>query len=113
LLFNAADALGGQGEIRLRAERYQALPADLVLAPAPAPQYVAIHVQDAGQGIAPEILPRIFEPFFTTKALSTRHGTGLGLTMVYEIAKELGFGLQVESAVGQGTVFTLLLPVPP
>jgi signal transduction histidine kinase len=56
-------------------------------------------------------LPRVFEPFFTTKAFSTKRGTGLGLTMVYEIARETGLGLRVESAPGQGSTFTILLPV--
>ena len=81
------------------------------MVPADAPLFVYISVQDSGCGIAPEILPRIFEPFFTTKAFSTRRGTGLGLSMVYEIAKEMGFGLKVESVPGKGSTFTVLLPV--
>ena len=68
-------------------------------------------VQDFGCGIPPENLPRIFEPFFTTKALSTRRGTGLGLSMVYELANKMEAGLAVESVVDQGTTFTLILPV--
>ena len=56
-------------------------------------------------------MARIFEPFFTTKALSTRRGTGLGLSMVYEISKEMGFGLTVDSIQGKGSTFTILLPV--
>ena len=86
------------------------LPPHLVLVPADAPRFVYLSVRDSGCGIAPEILPRIFEPFFTTKAFSTRRGTGLGLSMVYEIAKEMGFGLKVESAPGQGSTFTVILP---
>jgi two-component system NtrC family sensor kinase len=54
---------------------------------------------------------RIFEPFFTTKALSARRGTGLGLSMVYELAKRMEAGLAVESLVDEGSVFTLILPV--
>jgi signal transduction histidine kinase len=71
-----------------------------------------ISVLDQGGGIAPEIKSRIFEPFFTTKAMSTRRGTGLGLSMVYELAKKMGAGLAVQSVVGQGSDFTLILPVP-
>ena len=56
-------------------------------------------------------MPRIFEPFFTTKAMSERRGTGLGLSMVYELAKKLGAGIAVESVVDQGSTFTLILPV--
>jgi signal transduction histidine kinase len=81
------------------------------LAPATAAAYVSISVQDFGSGIAPEIMPRIFEPFFTTKALSARRGTGLGLSMVYELAKKLAAGLAVQSGVDQGSTFTLILPV--
>jgi signal transduction histidine kinase len=68
-------------------------------------------VRDSGSGIPPENLTRIFEPFFTTKALSARRGTGLGLSMVYELAKRIEAGLAVESVVDQGSVFTLILPV--
>ncbi len=57
------------------------------------------------------MLPRIFEPFFTTKGLSARRGTGLGLSMVYELAKKMGAGLAVETAVGVGSTFSILLPV--
>ncbi|MDB6022078.1 MAG: multi-sensor hybrid histidine kinase [Pedosphaera sp.] len=56
-------------------------------------------------------MPRIFEPFFTTKAFSTRRGTGLGLSMVYELARQMECGLNVESKPGEGSVFTLILPV--
>ena len=73
--------------------------------------YVAISVRDFGCGIPPENMPRIFEPFFTTKALSVRRGTGLGLSMVYELAKKMEAGLAVESVVDQGSAFTLILPV--
>ncbi|MGZ5568808.1 MAG: ATP-binding protein, partial [Limisphaerales bacterium] len=68
-------------------------------------------VLDFGSGIAPEIMPRIFEPFFTTKSLSTKRGTGLGLSMVYELAKEMKSGLSVRSKVGEGSTFTLIVPV--
>ena len=81
--------------------------------PANAASYIAVSVKDCGCGIAPENLPRIFEPFFTTKSLSSRRGTGLGLSMVYELAKKLEAGLAVESVVGTGSTFTIFLPVQP
>ena len=74
-------------------------------------KYVAITAVDHGVGIAPEVLPRIFEPFYTTKAMSSKRGTGLGLSMVYEFARELGWGIQVESTPGVGSRFTILLPL--
>jgi signal transduction histidine kinase len=111
LILNAADALGGRGEIELRAGPLASLPGDLILPPGPADRFLFVSVRDGGPGIAPDILPRIFEPFFTTKAFSTKRGTGLGLTMVYEIARETGVGLRVESIPGRGSTFTILLPV--
>jgi signal transduction histidine kinase len=56
-------------------------------------------------------MPRIFEPFFTTKSLSARRGTGLGLSMAYELARQMECGLSVESTAGQGSTFTLIIPV--
>ncbi len=111
LIFNAADAMDGRGRIEVTTGRLETLPESLVLPPQPAPAYGFVSVRDTGSGIPPEVLPRIFEPFFTTKALSARPGRGLGLFMVYEFAKEMGHGLRVESAVGAGSTFTVLMPV--
>ena len=111
LIINAADAMDGKGTIQLRTGQLSAAPANFVLSPAPASGYAFIAVKDHGCGIQPEILPRIFEPFFTSKALSTRHGTGLGLYMVFEFSKSLDAGLQVESTPGKGSMFTLIIPL--
>jgi signal transduction histidine kinase len=111
LIFNAAEAMTGTKQVRLFTRQLDRLPEGLALAPAPASAYVSVSVCDTGCGIAPEVLPRIFEPFFTTKALSTKRGTGLGLSMAYELAKKLGGGMAVESVVGKGSTFTLILPV--
>ena len=113
LLFNAVEAVGENGTILLQTGRTKDLPPGLVLQPAAAAEYCFVVVRDSGCGIAPEHLPRIFEPFFTTKAFSSRRGTGLGLTMVYEMTKRLGGGLAVESEPGRGSQFTLLLPLLP
>lgn len=72
-------------------------------------QYLRIAVRDTGVGIPPEVLGRIFDPFFTTKAAGK--GTGLGLSMVAGIIKSHGGFLNVESHVGQGTLFELFFPV--
>ncbi len=72
---------------------------------------VAIAVQDTGVGIPPENLHRIFDPFFTTKPAG--EGTGLGLSVSYGIVANHGGRIEVESVVGQGTTFTVLLPVQP
>jgi signal transduction histidine kinase len=112
-VFNAAESMTQQQRKRVMVatRRLDALPADIVLKPVSAPAFVAVSVQDFGSGISPENLARIFEPFFTTKALSTRRGTGLGLSMVYELAKKMEAGLAVESVVNKGTIVTLILPV--
>jgi len=68
-------------------------------------------VGDNGCGIAPENLNRIFEPFFTTKPVGS--GTGLGLSLSYGIVNRHGGRIEVASVVGQGTRFTVHLPVQP
>lgn len=110
-LFNAAESMTGEKGILLSTRRLSALPSGLVLAPVLAESYAAISVQDWGSGIPKEILPRIFEPFFTTKGMSARRGTGLGLSMVYELARKMGAGLAVDSVVDAGSTFTLILPI--
>jgi signal transduction histidine kinase len=111
-IFNASEAVTARKQIELTTQVLKQLPTNLVLTPKSAPGYVAISVRDFGSGIAPENMPRIFEPFFTTKALSTKRGTGLGLSMVYELAKKLEAGVSVVSAVNEGSTFTLILPAP-
>jgi signal transduction histidine kinase len=96
LLTNAWDALDTGGEIVI----------ETGLAEAPEAS-VRLVVQDNGPGIAPEVLPRIFDPFFSTKA----RGTGLGLSITDGIVREHGGTIDVESAPGQGTRFTLTFPV--
>jgi signal transduction histidine kinase len=111
-IFNAAEAMTTRKHLILATQKLERLPADMVLTPLAGTVYVSVSVRDFGCGIPAENLPRIFEPFFTTKALSTRRGTGLGLSMVYELAKKMGAGLAVESFMGQGSTFALILPVP-
>ncbi len=67
---------------------------------------VGVQVSDNGPGIAPDVLTRIFDPFFSTKS----EGTGLGLSVSYAIARAHGGDLLVETELGRGTTFTLILP---
>jgi PAS domain S-box-containing protein len=67
---------------------------------------LGLSVTDSGTGIAADVLPHIFDPFFSTKA----EGSGLGLSVSYAIARAHGGDLRVESEIGRGTTFTLLLP---
>ena len=68
-----------------------------------------VEVADTGSGIPDEHLSRIYDPFFTTKSIG--QGTGLGLSITYGIVREHDGTMHVESHVGQGTRFTLALPL--
>jgi signal transduction histidine kinase len=70
--------------------------------------WVEVEVSDTGVGIAPEVLARVFDPFFTTKPVGV--GTGLGLSISHAIATDLGGRVEVESELGKGTTFRVLLP---
>ena len=70
--------------------------------------YVRVRVSDNGTGITPEHLERIFEPFFSTKVAGT--GTGLGLAICQGIARKAGGDIIVNSTLGEGSTFTILLP---
>jgi signal transduction histidine kinase len=70
---------------------------------------VAIEFHDTGTGISAEDLPRIFDPFFTTKGEG--RGTGLGLSISYGIVERHGGWIEVESEVGQGSTFRVMLPL--
>lgn len=70
---------------------------------------VTIHVRDNGNGIPAEILEKIFQPFFTTKP--TSEGTGLGLSLSYDIVQARSGKLTVETNPGKGSEFTILLPL--
>jgi signal transduction histidine kinase len=95
LLNNAAEAMEEGGTITLATQ--------------PMNGQVAIKVSDTGCGIPEESLGKLFTPFFTTKALGK--GTGLGLSIVYGIIKMHRGQIAVQSQVGQGTTFTVILPV--
>ena len=97
LVTNAAQAIndtGRPGTVTLRARRFL--------------DGVAIEISDDGPGIAPEVASRIFDPFFTTKG--EQRGTGLGLPICQGIVREHGGRITVESVVGSGATFTVVLP---
>jgi two-component system, NtrC family, sensor kinase len=95
LFLNARDAMpsGGWLSVTTRVEGGRAI----------------AEVADTGSGIPPEQLSRIYDPFFTTKAIG--RGTGLGLSITYGIVREHDGQIHVDSAVGQGTRFTVDLPL--
>jgi PAS domain S-box-containing protein len=73
------------------------------------PAGAVVEIADTGQGIPPDQLSRIYDPFFTTKDIGK--GTGLGLSITYGIVQEHGGAMTCDSVVGQGTRFTLTLPL--
>ncbi|MDZ7669050.1 MAG: PAS domain S-box protein [Gammaproteobacteria bacterium] len=110
LCVNARDAQKDGGELKLWTALRDAdtAPAD-VRPPLGPGSYGVLGVTDCGVGMSAALQERVFEPFFTTKQAGA--GTGLGLSMVYGIAEQRGGGVHVESAPGQGTTFTVWLPV--
>jgi len=70
---------------------------------------VLISVKDNGNGIPEKVLEKIFQPFFTTKP--TGQGTGLGLSLSYDITKAHGGELKVETKEGEGSTFNIQLPI--
>jgi two-component system, cell cycle sensor histidine kinase and response regulator CckA len=110
LAVNARDAMPEGGTLALESAVLELDARACERRPGIAPgTYLALSVSDTGHGIPPEISDRIFEPFFTTKEAG--RGTGMGLAMVYGIARNHGGAIEVESTPGEGARFTLLLPL--
>ena len=76
-------------------------------------RFIRFRVRDTGRGIPPELLPRVFDPFVQGDRSLTRktEGTGLGLSISRQLARAMGGDIEVESVVGDGTTFTVWLPV--
>jgi signal transduction histidine kinase len=95
MVMNAAQAMPDGGDVRIKTGR--------------AGGYIYISVTDQGAGISPEHLDRIFEPFFTTKEKG--EGTGLGLSLSKRLVEASNGKIEVESTIGQGSTFKILLPI--
>ena len=95
LINNAAQAIEGQGKVIVRSRAVG--------------DQVVIEVEDTGRGIPADVLPHIFDLYFTTKAPG--EGTGLGLAIARDIARQHGGDITVKTRVGEGTTFTVSLPV--
>ena len=99
LVDNAIKHTDAGGIVRLRAARVE--------------DGIHVYVQDTGEGIPSEDLPRIFERFYQVdKSRTKRQGTGLGLAISFEIIEAHGGRIWAESSVGEGTVFHVWLPQP-
>ena len=111
LAVNARDAMPEGGALNITTSFYtnteeERLETNDLL---PAGTWVKIDIQDTGTGIPAEIIDRIFEPFFTTKELGA--GTGLGLSTVHGIIHQTGGFLSLDTHIGQGTTFSIFLPI--
>ena len=71
-------------------------------------EYIQLMVKDTGIGMGPDVVRRVFEPFFTTREVGK--GTGMGLAVVYGIVKDLRGTITVESELGKGSIFRVLIP---
>ncbi len=100
LLLNALEAMETNGTLTLATEVLNAEDGGRVL---------KIRIQDTGSGIAPENASRLFDPFFTTK----KNGTGLGLAICQRIIQEHRGVIHAESEIGQGSTFSIHLPLGP
>ena len=94
LLLNASHAIGDGGNIRVATEF---LDPDIV-----------VTIEDDGCGMPPDVLERIFDPFFSTKKAG--EGMGLGLSLSYQMVKNHGGDIRVESEADKGTCFWISLP---
>ena len=97
IILNASDAMAAKGTLRVKSY------------PSPDNRRVRVEISDTGPGISEDILHNIFEPFFTTK--EEGQGTGLGLSLAYNIVENHGGRIEAASKPGEGTTFTIELPV--
>lgn len=111
LVLNARDAMPHGGELRIVTRKVSAQTLRAMSVGTSRHGYMELEVSDTGVGMTSDTMARVFEPFFTTKG--PEKGTGLGLSTVYGIVSQLGGHVTVDSAVGRGSTFRVLLPVSP
>ena len=113
LCINARDAMQGRGRIDLSVRSFEAdPPSPLACASCRSlvtGRFAELAVRDCGPGVASDVVERIFEPFFSTKAPGK--GSGMGLAMVHGIVHDHGGHVLLESSLGSGSVFRVLLPL--
>ncbi len=110
LALNSRDAMPEGGEIRIQLRTTEVTEFQIPPLPSMDPgEWVQLLVSDEGVGIPDQELKHVFEPFYTTK--DSEEGTGLGLAQVYGIVKQHGGYIDVDSEVGQGTTFSIYIPL--
>jgi PAS domain S-box-containing protein len=110
LVSNAAEALPDGGKVRIATRRRHLADPHRGYEVVPAGRYATLTVADDGIGISAEDVEKIFEPFYTKKVMG-RSGTGLGMPVVYGTVKDHEGFIDVKTAEGKGTTFTLYFPV--
>jgi len=95
ILVNASQAIAGTGDIFIKTFEQDG--------------HVIVEIRDTGKGIPTKNLDRIFDPGFTTKGAGV--GTGLGLSIVYQIIDDHNGKIEIDSDVGRGTTFRIILPI--
>ncbi len=111
LVLNARDAMPQGGDLRIVTRKVSAQTLRELSLDSSRHGYLELEVADTGVGMTSDVAARVFEPFFTTKG--PEKGTGLGLSTVYGIVTQMGGLVTVDSAVGRGSTFRVLLPVSP
>jgi len=97
IILNGLDAMNGHGTLRVQTRKKG--------------NWVEIDFQDTGKGMPENILDKIFDPFFTTKDSTEGTGMGLGLAVSYGIVQNHNGEIEVKSKLGEGTTFTVRLPL--
>ncbi len=108
LTINARDAMPGGGTITIDTRNVDADDEMVLRRPLEPDSYACLEVSDTGEGMTEEVARRVFEPFYSTKQATK--GTGLGLATVYGIVQGAQGHIDVDSAPGEGTSFTVLIP---
>ncbi|MCK6523506.1 PAS domain S-box protein [Myxococcota bacterium] len=109
LVVNALDAMPGGGRLEICTADRSLAPIEAAALRVEPGDYVSLTVRDTGTGMSDEVRERIFDPFFTTKPMG--QGTGLGLPSTYGIITAHGGAVTVDTTLGLGSAFELLLPV--
>ena len=110
LIINACESMPEGGVLSVTSSSINVEGGELSDKNIPQGRYILLTIEDQGDGIADEDIPKIFNPFFSTKMKTGRSGTGLGLSVVYNVLKDHGAYIDVESRLGLGSKFSIYFP---
>ena len=111
LVLNAVQAIDGPGKIAVVTQGVSLTEENQGYEVIPPGEYACLTVEDTGRGISPADMGHIFEPFFSRKTRGERSGSGLGLSVVHGLVKDLGGYVDVNSELGMGAVIDIYLPL--